>query len=79
MDERTKQLLALGREHYEKREFDKAEHYLRQVLERDGAFGRSTLYCTLLLFGPEGELLSRHRKLKPTGSERLFWGEGDCA
>ncbi len=35
MDERTKQLLALGREHYEKREFDKAEHYLRQVLERE--------------------------------------------
>jgi tetratricopeptide (TPR) repeat protein len=34
MDERTKQLLSLGREHYDKREFDKAEHYLRQVLER---------------------------------------------
>ncbi len=37
MDERTKQLLSLGREHYDKREFDKAEHYLRQVLERDDA------------------------------------------
>lgn len=35
MDERTKQLLSLGREHYEKREFDKAEHYLRQVFERE--------------------------------------------
>jgi len=35
MDERTKQLLSLGREHYEKREFDKAEHYLRQVQERE--------------------------------------------
>jgi tetratricopeptide (TPR) repeat protein len=34
MDERTKQLLALGREHYEKREFEKAEHYLRQVVDR---------------------------------------------
>ena len=34
MDERTKQLLTLGREHYEKREFDKADHYLRQVLDR---------------------------------------------
>lgn len=34
MDDRTKQILALGREHYDKREFDKAEHYLRQVLER---------------------------------------------
>jgi len=37
MDEATKQLLALGREHYEKREFDKAEHYLEQLLEREGA------------------------------------------
>ena len=37
MEERTKQLLTLGREHYEKREFDKAEHYLRQLLERDDA------------------------------------------
>lgn len=35
MEDRTKQLLSLGREHYDKREFDKAEHYLRQVLERD--------------------------------------------
>ncbi|MFK7991847.1 MAG: tetratricopeptide repeat protein [Sandaracinaceae bacterium] len=35
MEERTKQLLSLGREHYDKREFEKAEHYLRQVLERD--------------------------------------------
>jgi tetratricopeptide (TPR) repeat protein len=34
MDERTKQLLALGREHYDKREFDRAEHYLKQVLDR---------------------------------------------
>ncbi|MEO0325586.1 MAG: tetratricopeptide repeat protein [Myxococcota bacterium] len=38
MDDRTKQLLALGREHYDKREFDKADHYLGQVVERDIAF-----------------------------------------
>ncbi len=38
MDDRTKQLLALGREHYEKREFDKAEHYLSQCVERDVRF-----------------------------------------
>jgi tetratricopeptide (TPR) repeat protein len=33
MDEHTKQWLLLGREHYQKREFDKAEPLLRQVLE----------------------------------------------
>ncbi len=33
MDEQTKQLLALGREHYDRREYDRAERVLRQVLE----------------------------------------------
>lgn len=43
------------------------------VMERDGG----TLYCSMLYFGPDGQLLGNHRKLKPTGSERLIWGEGD--
>jgi len=38
MDEHTKQLLILGREHYAKREFDKAEPALRQVLEVEDRF-----------------------------------------
>jgi tetratricopeptide (TPR) repeat protein len=38
MDDHTKQLLLLGREHYSKREFDKAEQMLRQVLEADDRF-----------------------------------------
>src|SRR5580692_10349156 len=38
MDERLKQLLLLGREHYAKREFDKAEPMLREVLENTDRF-----------------------------------------
>ncbi len=47
------------------------------VIERDTDYSRGTLYCTVLYFGPDGSLLGKHRKLKPTGSERLMWGEGD--
>jgi nitrilase len=37
-----------------------------------------TLHCTLLLFGPTGELLQAHRKLVPTHDERMVWGPGEA-
>lgn len=48
-------------------------HLVIGVIERDGG----TLYCTVLFFAPDGRLMGKHRKLMPTGSERLVWGFGD--
>ena len=36
-----------------------------------------TIYNTLLYFDDQGTLLGKHRKFKPTGAEKLVWGEGD--
>jgi nitrilase len=48
-------------------------HIVTGVVERGG----STLYCSSLVIAPDRGLILKHRKLMPTGSERLLWGSGD--
>lgn len=52
---------------------DRGAHLVIGVIERGGG----TLYCTALFFSPDGALLGKHRKVMPTGMERLIWGFGD--
>ncbi len=49
------------------------------VVERISAGpGRGTLYNSLLTYGPDGTLLNHHRKLIPTYTERMLWGQGNA-
>ncbi len=45
--------------------------------ERDTEFSRGTIYNTVVVIGPDGTLLNRHRKVMPTNPERMVWGFGD--
>lgn len=44
------------------------------VTEKESVSG--SLYCSMLYISPIAGLLGVHRKIKPTGIERLIWSEG---
>lgn len=47
------------------------------VNERNREASSGSLYNTMLYIDGEGNLLGKHRKLVPTGGERLVWAPGD--
>jgi nitrilase len=49
------------------------------INELDSAFSGTTLFNTVVVIGPDGKLLNRHRKLMPTNPERMVWGMGDAS
>jgi nitrilase len=49
------------------------------INEIDREFSGTTLFNTVVVIGPGGNLLNRHRKLMPTNPERMIWGMGDAS
>ena len=49
------------------------------INEIDSHFSGTTLFNTVVVIGPDGKVLNRHRKLMPTNPERMVWGMGDAS
>lgn len=52
---------------------DKNTYLVLGVTENDPE--SDSLFCSMLYFSPKAGLLGLHRKIKPTGSERVIWSE----
>lgn len=48
------------------------------ITEIDSRFSGTTLFNCVVVIGPQGSILNRHRKLMPSNPERMVWGTGDA-
>ena len=52
-------------------------HVMIGIQEKNSEASNSSIYNSILYIDDKGKIVGKHRKLVPTGPERLVWAQGD--